>query len=98
MDNNLTTELISGAYKAGYKKCLEDTGLLPKYFSQNQAYKKYKRRRLERWVKLKLITPIYDNNKKNGIIYYERERLELLDSMNYLDRIHGIIPPEKPNT
>lgn len=95
MNDFLSTEIISGAYAAGYKKCLEDTGVLPKFLTQNQAHKKYRRRRVEFWVRKRLITQQCDSEHKNGVILYNRERLELLDSLSYIDIVYGKIPPEK---
>lgn len=94
MNEILASEIISEAYSAGYKKCLEDRGLLPKFLTQNQAHKKYKRRRVELWVRLKLITPQPDSNNPKGIILYNRERLELLDSVSSIELSYGKIPPE----
>lgn len=96
MNELLSTEIISEAYSAGYKKCLEDTGILPKFLTQNQTYKKYKRRRVELWVRLKLITPQPDSNNPKGIILYKRERLELLDNVSSIELHYGKIPPENP--
>lgn len=95
MNELLSSQIISEAYSAGYKKCLEDRGILPKFLTQNQAYKKYKRRRVELWVRLKLITPQPDSKNPKGIILYNRERLELLDNINSIELHYGKIPSEK---
>ncbi|EHP47197.1 hypothetical protein [Odoribacter laneus] len=94
MDTHHITNLISQAYEAGYKRCLEDTGVLPKFLTLKQAYKIYKRRNVELWIKEKLITPLKISGKRNGAIKISRERLELLASLSYVDRVYGIIPPE----
>lgn len=94
MDFYTYIKLITDAYSNGYKKAIEDSGGLPTYLSLNQAYKKYKRKRVDQWVRLKLITLIPSSEKKNGAYKLLRERLELLASLSYLDIQYGKIPPE----
>ena len=94
MDLNFFTKLISEAYAQGFKKALETSGGLPTYLSKNKAYAIYKRKRVETWIRMKLITPIPVSGKKNGEVQLSRERLELLDSLSYVDCVYGVVPPE----
>lgn len=68
---------VQAAYVAGYKKCLEDAGKLKPYISQAQAYAKYGRVVVDRWVNEGLITVIKDgaNNCRCRI---NREQIELI--------------------
>ena len=95
MDIYTLRDMLSEAYASGYKKAVEDTGALPAYISLNKAYKKYKRRRVDLWIRNKFITPRPVSGKRNGTLELSRERLELLASLSYLDLEYRKIPPEK---
>lgn len=59
--------LISEAVAIGVKKALTDPSLNKKYLSKNQAYQKYGRRLVDRWIKEKLIKEIKDGDKSHKI-------------------------------
>lgn len=95
MDLNFWTELLTEAYAQGFKKAIEASGGLPAYLSKNKAYSIYRRKRVEFWINKKLITPIPVSGKRNGEVQLSRERLELLDSLSYVDCEYGVVPPEQ---
>ena len=80
-----TLELISEGVRMGYQKCELDRAEKPKYISQNKAYKKFERTRVEDWVERGLIN--YKTKSERGDTtakWYEYARLEELDIANQI--------------
>ena len=59
--------LISEAVAIGVRKALTDTTPNKKYLSKNQAYQKYGRRLIDRWIKESLIKEIKDGDRSHKI-------------------------------
>ena len=76
------TQQITAAYVAGYNKCLEDNGQLPKYLSRNKAEERYGRNVIKSLLDEGLVNLIRVHNKNNGKILIEREKIELAISAN----------------
>ena len=70
------TQQITAAYVAGYNKCLEDNGQLPKYLSRNKAEERYGRNVIKSLLDEGLVNLIRVHNKNNGKILIEREKIE----------------------
>lgn len=51
---------IQAAFEAGFNRCAMECGLLKPYLSLNQAYKKYGRGTVDRWIDEGLIKSIKD--------------------------------------
>ncbi len=68
---------IQAAYAAGFKKAVAECGMLRPYIPITQAYKKYGRATVERWVDEGLIEKIKDG-PGNSKVRIDREKIELI--------------------
>lgn len=68
---------IKAAYSAGYAKCLEEFGKLKPYLSLKQAYDRYGRTTVDRWINEGLVERIKDGNG-NCKCRVSREQIELI--------------------
>lgn len=68
---------IQDAYRAGYKRCLQDKGQIEPYISLSKAYRMYGRRIVERWINESLIDVIKDGDI-NTKCRISREQIELV--------------------
>ncbi len=76
------TQQITAAYVAGYNKCLEDNGQLPKYLSRNKAEGRYGKPLIKELIDGGFITPIRVHKENNGKIMLEREKIEAAITAN----------------
>ena len=70
------TQQITAAYVNGYKKCLEDNGLLPKYLSLNAAWRRYGRSSITKLVDAGIIDVFRMDDDGRGKCVIEREKIE----------------------
>lgn len=66
--------LLQQAAELGAMKALEEAGCLKPYLNKSEAFKKYGRANVERWLKEQLITPRKDGNDSAA---WRLDRLEL---------------------
>lgn len=76
--------LLSEAAALGAKKVLVETLQLKPYISKSEAYKKYSRRLVERWLKEGLIKQIKDGDSNHSI---RLDRLELESVASICNRV-----------
>jgi hypothetical protein len=74
-----TLKLLSEAFQIGFQKGCESDSARPKYLSQNKAYQKFKKSRVQNWVKDGLIAGKPNGNGKTSTVYYEYAKLMELD-------------------
>lgn len=59
--------IVSSSVALGIKQFLQDYKDLPRYMSKNQAYTRYGRRVIDRWIKEGLVTEIKDGDRQHKI-------------------------------
>ena len=70
--------LLQHAVEAGSRKVLTEMGLRKSQVSQREAVRLYGSGRIKKWRQTGKIAPA----KIGGIIYYDRQKLEKLSSVN----------------
>jgi hypothetical protein len=80
MSRDEMTRLLANAVEIGVKKGLEATGTSPKLISQNKAYRRFRRSRVQNWVGDGLIVPRPNGNGRTSTVYYDYARLLELDA------------------
>ncbi len=68
-------ELIANAVNIGYEKALADNGQIKAHLTKAEAYRKYGRRQVDRWLREKLIDKIKDGTNSSSI-RLDRTQLE----------------------
>lgn len=76
MLDEFITQQITAAYVAGYNKCLEDNGQLPKYLSLNAAWRRYGRPFITKLVDAGIIDVFRMDDDGRGKCVVEREKIE----------------------
>ncbi|MGQ8336880.1 hypothetical protein ACUNWD_10040 [Sunxiuqinia sp. A32] len=69
----------------GARQVIDELGLSPKHFTQNQAERRYGKKNIAMWRSDKDIIPVKIGNR----IYYDKLRLDQLSSINKLIERHG---------
>jgi hypothetical protein len=59
--------LVSSSIALGIKQYLLEYKDLPRYISKNQAYERYSRRLVDRWIKEGLVKEIKDGDRQHKI-------------------------------
>jgi hypothetical protein len=72
--------LLSEAVQIGFRKGLEANADAPAYISQNKAYIRYGRVRVQNWVKDGSVRPRYNGRGRNSTINYKVTDLMTLDA------------------
>jgi hypothetical protein len=72
------SDLLEKATEAGAKKVLAEMGLRKSQVSQREAYRLYGEGRIKKWRQTGKVFPA----KIGGKIYYDRQKLEHLKSIN----------------
>jgi hypothetical protein len=75
-----TIKLLSEAFKIGFQKASELTATSPKYISQNKAYARFTKSRVQNWIKDGLISGKPNGNGKTSTVFYEYAKLMELDA------------------
>lgn len=79
--------ILSYAAELGAKSALTKTGHLKPYLKKSEAFRKFGRKNVEKWIELKLITPRKDGNHSATwrIDFLEIEALgKVNEAMRYL--------------
>ena len=73
-------KLLNEAAEIGAESALSVLGEKPKHITQNQAYQKYKRGRVERWVKWGWVKPMPVGEGDKPMLHYSVVELEMANA------------------
>jgi hypothetical protein len=76
------TKQITAAYKAGYRQRMEDCGELPYYMTMNEAYEKYGRKNVDKWIDEELIKTSKTGEHRTSRRLIVRSEIEMLAAIN----------------
>lgn len=69
--------LMIDCVEIGYKKALVEMGEIKSFLTKSEAYKRYGRTTVDRWISERLIIPHKDGSK-SAMVRLDRMRLEIL--------------------
>lgn len=86
-------QLLSTAAELGAKNALRQMGVDKTQISKAEAYRRYSRRRIDRWVREMKITPV----KSNGSVLFNVSELEVISQSTelYFKHIRPIVDESK---
>lgn len=68
-------ELIASGIAIGVQRALESVCERPRYISQNKAYKRFRKARVQQWVERGLVKPMPNGKGKTSTVNYELAQL-----------------------
>ena len=74
------TNILAIATQIGFQRGLESVGEAPRFVSQNKAYNRFLKSRVQTWVRNGWIKPTTNGNGKTSTVFYEYARLMELDA------------------
>ncbi len=87
-------ELIANAVNIGYQKALVENGQLKAYLSKADAYRKYGRRQVDRWIREKLVTKVKDGTNSSSIRLDRTELETVAMTSNRMSWFRSYVPDE----
>jgi len=92
LHENQLRQMLSSAAEMGAKNALRDIGVDKTQVSKAEAYRRYSRRRIDRWIKERKIVPV----RSKGSVLINLAELEAISQTEELYFIH-INPVVKKN-